>query len=95
PLTWYPPLLEYWGGKLVLPEPFGLRHAWAEKPWRHRFMADDALRATTPVLRVVHEAALRVLKEHGVNTDRFTSRAMSLSGAVQDAKPGAADVYNA
>ncbi|WP_420823960.1 hypothetical protein [Streptomyces roseifaciens] len=95
PLTWYPPLLEYWGGKLVLPEPFGLRHAWAEKPWRHRFMADDALRATTPVLRVVHEAALRVLKEHGVNTDRFNSRAMSLSGAVQDAKPGAADVYNA
>ncbi|MGK5730502.1 hypothetical protein [Streptomyces sp. URMC 124] len=95
PLTWYPPLLEYWGGKLVLPEPFGLRHAWADKPWRHRFMADDALRATTPVLRVVHEAALRVLKEHGVNTDRFNSRAMSLSGAVQDAKPGAADVYNA
>ncbi|QLE71237.1 hypothetical protein FGW37_06150 [Streptomyces rectiverticillatus] len=95
PLTWYPPLLEYWGGKLVLPEPFGLRHAWADKPWRHRFMADDALRATTPVLRVVHEAALRVLKEHGVNTERFNSRAMSLSGAVQDAKPGAADVYNA
>ncbi|MEV4507192.1 hypothetical protein [Streptomyces klenkii] len=95
PLTWYPPLLEYWGGKLVLPEPFGLRHAWAGKPWRHRFMADDALRATTPVLRVVHEAALRVLKEHGVNTERFTSRAMSLSGAVQDAKPSAADVYNA
>ncbi|MFI1800675.1 hypothetical protein ACH427_25410 [Streptomyces sp. NPDC020379] len=95
PLTWYPPLLEFWGGKLVLPEPFGLRHAWADKPWRHRFMADDALRATTPVLRVVHEAALRVLAENGVNTERFAGRAMNLSGAVQDPQPRAADVYNA
>ena len=42
PLTWFPPLLDYLGGKLSLPEPFGLRHAWADKPWRHRFMADDA-----------------------------------------------------
>src|SRR5258708_15116030 len=40
---------------LTLPEPFGLRHAWADKPWRHRFMADDALRAATPVLRVRSE----------------------------------------
>ncbi|MGW2366473.1 hypothetical protein ACWCZ5_12920 [Streptomyces sp. NPDC001667] len=95
PLTWYPPLLEFWGGKLVLPEPFGLRHAWADKPWRHRFMADDALRATTPVLRVVHEAALRVLAENGVNTERFAGRAMNLSGAIQDPQPRAADVYNA
>ncbi|MFI9722327.1 hypothetical protein ACIHFE_22110 [Streptomyces sp. NPDC052396] len=95
PLTWYPPLLEYWGGKLVLPEPFGLRHAWADKPWRHRFMADDALRAATPVLRVVHQAALRVLAEHGVNTERFGNRATFLSGAVQDPTPRQADVYNA
>ncbi|MBT2385589.1 hypothetical protein [Streptomyces sp. ISL-11] len=95
PLTWYPPLLEYWGGKLVLPEPFGLRHAWADKPWRHRFMADDALRATTPVLRVVHQAALRVLAENGVDTERFAGRAMNLSGAVQDPQPRQADVYNA
>ncbi|MFF4157881.1 hypothetical protein [Streptomyces sp. NPDC001678] len=95
PLTWYPPLLEYWGGKLVLPEPFGLRHAWADKPWRHRFMADDALRAATPVLRVVHEATLRVLAENGVNTERFASRAGNLSGAIQDPTPRQADVYNA
>ncbi|GAA0464805.1 hypothetical protein ABZ951_29645 [Streptomyces sp. NPDC046215] len=95
PLTWYPPLLEYWGGKLVLPEPFGLRHAWADKPWRHRFMADDALRATTPVLRVVHQAALRVLAENGVDTERFGNRAMFLSGAVQDPAPRQADIYNA
>ncbi|GHF39442.1 hypothetical protein GCM10010218_20900 [Streptomyces mashuensis] len=95
PLTWYPPLLEYWGGKLVLPEPFGLRHAWADKPWRHRFMADDALRAATPVLRVVHEATLKVLKDHGVDTERFESRAGNLSGAIQDPTPRQADVYNA
>ncbi|MEU4213307.1 hypothetical protein AB0F13_25565 [Streptomyces sp. NPDC026206] len=95
PLTWYPPLLEYWGGKLVLPEPFGLRHAWADKPWRHRFMADDALRAATPVLRVVHEATLRVLADHGVDTERFASRANNLSGAVQDPAPRQADVYPA
>lgn len=95
PLTWYPPLLEHWGGKLVLPEPFGLRHAWADKPWRHRFMADDAMRAATPVLRVVHEAALGVLADHGVSTERFGNRATFLSGAVQDPTPRQADVYNA
>ncbi|WP_405655163.1 hypothetical protein [Streptomyces sp. RK9] len=93
PFTWYPPMLDYLGGKLVLPEPFGLRHAWADKPWRHRFMADDALRAATPVLRVVHSAAIKVLEENGVNTDRFSGRATFLSGAVQDPMPRNADVY--
>ncbi|WP_326696539.1 hypothetical protein OG909_03865 [Streptomyces sp. NBC_01754] len=95
PLTWYPPLLEYLGGKIVLPEPFGLRHAWAAKPWGHRFMADDAMRTAAPVLRAVHSAAVRVLKEHGVDTERFTSRSMALSGAVQEAAPKKADVYDA
>ncbi|AEN08860.1 MULTISPECIES: membrane protein [unclassified Streptomyces] len=95
PLTWYPPLLDYLGGKIALPEPFGLRHAWAAKPWGHRFMADDAMRTATPVLRVVHSAAMQVLKEHGVDTERFTSRSMALSGAVQDAAPKKADVYDA
>ncbi|MFD6532383.1 hypothetical protein [Streptomyces sp. NPDC060184] len=95
PLTWYPPLLDYLGGKISLPEPFGMRHAWASQPWNHRFMADDALRAATPVLRVVHSAALRVLKENGVDTERFSSRSMSLSGAVQDAAPKKADSYDA
>ncbi|MEU5437049.1 hypothetical protein AB0G73_27200 [Streptomyces sp. NPDC020719] len=95
PLTWYPPLLDYLGGKLVLPEPFGLRHAWADKPWRHRFMADDAMRAATPVLRVVHAAAMKVLEENGVDTERFTNRAMMLSGAVQDPAPRKADWYDA
>ncbi|MFF2654811.1 hypothetical protein [Streptomyces sp. NPDC058045] len=95
PLTWYPPLLDHLGGKLVLPEPFGLRHAWAAKPWRHRFMADDAMRAATPVLRVVHAAAIRVLAENGVNTDQFGNRSNVLSGLVQQPQPSKADVYDA
>ncbi|MEU5978002.1 hypothetical protein [Streptomyces sp. NPDC047315] len=95
PFTWYPPLLDFLGGKLVLPEPFGLRHAWAEQPWRHRFMADDAMRAAAPVLRVAHAAALKVLEENGVDTDRFSSRSMAVSGAVQDAAPKKADLYDA
>ncbi|MET8681330.1 hypothetical protein ABZW18_28060 [Streptomyces sp. NPDC004647] len=95
PLTWFPPVLDFFGGKLALPEPFGLRHAWADAPWRHRFMADDALRAATPVLRVVHSAAIRVLKENGVDTESFGTRSGFLSGAVQGAEPRQADVYNA
>ncbi|MGA5345227.1 hypothetical protein ACPCSQ_05960 [Streptomyces griseoincarnatus] len=95
PLTTYPPLLYWLGGKLTLPEPFGLRHAWADKPWRHRFMADDALRAATPVLRVVHSAAIKVLEENGVDTTKFGSRSSSLSTAVQDATPSKADLYDA
>ncbi|HWU11613.1 MAG TPA: hypothetical protein VN520_35565 [Streptomyces sp.] len=95
PFTWYPPLLDYLGGKIVLPEPFGLRHAWAAKPWGHRFMADDAMRTATPVLRVVHSATMRVLKEHGVDTERFDNRSMVLSGLVQDPAPKKADVYDA
>ncbi|WP_205022051.1 hypothetical protein [Streptomyces sp. HB132] len=95
PFTWYPPLLDYLGGKIVLPEPFGLRHAWAAKPWGHRFMADDAMRTATPVLRVVHSATMRVLKEHGADIERFDNRSMILSGLVQDPAPRKADVYDA
>ncbi|MFI1765702.1 hypothetical protein ACH41H_27065 [Streptomyces sp. NPDC020800] len=95
PLTWYPPLLNWLGGSLALPEPFGLRHAWADQPWRHRFMADDALRAATPVLRVVHSAALRVLRENGVDTEKFGNRSSVLSGLVQDPTPRKADLYDA
>jgi hypothetical protein len=95
PFTWVPPLLDFLGGRLKLPEPFGLRHVWADKPWRHRFMADDALRAATPVLRVVHAAAMRVLKENGVDTQRFDTRSLFLSSQVQGAEPMRADVYDA
>ncbi|MGW5371536.1 hypothetical protein ACWER6_05525 [Streptomyces sp. NPDC004009] len=95
PLTWYPPALKWLGGSLALPEPFGLRHAWADQPWRHRFMADDALRAATPVLRVVHSAAIRVLRENGVDTEKFGNRSSVLSGLVQDPTPRKADLYDA
>lgn len=94
-ISWYPPLLKWLGGGIGLPEPFGLRHAWADQPWRHRFMADDALRAATPVLRVVHSAALKVLKEHDVDIEKFSSRSSVLSGAVQDVSPRKADTYDA
>ncbi|MEV8536088.1 hypothetical protein [Streptomyces sp. NPDC051211] len=95
PLTWYPPVLDWLGGKLILPEPFGARHVWAGSMWRHRFMADDAMRAATPVLRVVHAAAMRVLEENGCDIDRFSNRSMILSGMVQEAAPRKADVYDA
>ncbi|CAM5494272.1 hypothetical protein [Streptomyces fumanus] len=95
PLTVYPPLLNWLGGTIALPEPFGLRHAWADQPWRHRFMADDALRAATPVLRVVHQAAIKVLAENGVDTEKFGARSAFLSGAVQDPSPRKADLYDA
>ncbi|MBW8796955.1 MAG: hypothetical protein JF597_26165 [Streptomyces sp.] len=94
-ISWYPPLLKWLGGSIGLPEPFGLRHAWADQPWKHRFMADDALRAATPVLRAVHRAAFTVLKDHDVNMDKFNARAGALSGAVQEASPKKADTYDA
>ncbi|MFJ4004667.1 hypothetical protein ACIPWL_14605 [Streptomyces sp. NPDC090023] len=95
PLTWFQPTLNWLGGSIGLPEPFGLRHAWADQPWRHRFMADDALRAATPVLRVVHAAAIKVLKENGVDTEKFGARSAFLSGLVQDPAPRKADLYDA
>ncbi|WP_051951772.1 M48 family metalloprotease [Actinacidiphila yeochonensis] len=95
PLTWFPPVLDHLGGKLTLPEPFGLRHIWVDKPWQHRFMADDALRAATPVLRAVHAAAIQVMEENGVDVTQFAGRSSTLSGQVQDPSPRKADVYDA
>ena len=95
PLTWFPSVLDHLGGKLTLPEPFGLRHVWVDKPWQHRFMADDALRAATPVLRAVHAAAIQVMEENGVDVSRFTDRSSVLSGQVQAAEPRKADAYDA
>jgi hypothetical protein len=85
PFTWYPPLLDHFGGKLVLPEPFGLRHAWANPPWGNPFMADDARRMVMPVLRAVHAAAVHVMQENDVLTDKFVDRSLTLSGIVQSA----------
>lgn len=95
PLTWFPPILDHLGGSLKLPEPFGLRHTWADKPWKHRFMADDALRAATPVLRAVHAAAIQVMADNGVDTSHFTNRSGVLSGLVQGVEPKRADAYDA
>ncbi|MFC4032106.1 hypothetical protein ACFO3J_11485 [Streptomyces polygonati] len=95
PLTRFPGILNYLGGSLKLPEPFGLRHTWADKPWQHRFMADDALRAATPVLRAVHGAAIHVMQENGVDTSQFTNRSMVLGGMVQGVEPRKADAYDA
>ncbi|MGW1249036.1 hypothetical protein [Streptomyces sp. NPDC002535] len=95
PLTWYPPVLEFLGGKMVLPEPFGLRHVWAGPLWKNRFMADDAIRMATPVLRAVHSATLKFLDEHNVDTERFTNRSLVLSGGIQEPGPKKADVYDA
>ncbi|WP_052850791.1 hypothetical protein [Streptomyces avicenniae] len=94
PLTWFPAQLDKWGGTISLPEPFGLRHTWAEKPWRHRFMVDDVLRTATPVLRVAHAAAIKVLAENGVEVAPFDSRSQALSGQVEAAEPRQADEYN-
>ncbi|MET9349848.1 hypothetical protein [Streptomyces termitum] len=95
PLTWYPPVLEFLGGKMSLPEPFGLRHVWAGPLWRNRFMADDAIRMATPVVRAVHTAAIRFLDEHNVDTERFTNRSLAIGGGVQEPGPKKADVYDA
>jgi hypothetical protein len=95
PLTWFPKLLDAWGGKLALPEPFGLRHTWATKDhWDRRFQADDALRSVTPILRVAHAAAFKVLEENGVDISSFEARSQALSGQVQAPSPGKADEYN-
>lgn len=93
PLTRFPQILDHLGGKITLPEPFGLRHSWASTPWTHRFMADDALRAATPVLRAVHSAAISVMAENGVDVSKFDNRSGILSNTVQDAAPDDVDVY--
>jgi hypothetical protein len=92
PLTWYPPLLEHWGGKISLPEPFGLRHMWAQDFWKNRFMADDAIRAVTPILHVVQTTVERVLRDHDVDTQNFPLGGL-LSDFVRNVEPWSADKY--
>ncbi|TDC74749.1 DUF308 domain-containing protein [Streptomyces hainanensis] len=94
PLTWFPARLDKLGGTIAFPEPFGLRHVWATTPWKHRFMVDDVLRTATPVLRVAHAAAFKVLAENGVDISAFDSRSQALGGQVQSASPSKADEYN-
>jgi hypothetical protein len=47
------------------------------------------------VLRVVHSAAMRVLEENGVDTEKFGTRSAFLSTQVQDPLPKKADLYDA
>ncbi|QMU76389.1 hypothetical protein GXW83_12210 [Streptacidiphilus sp. PB12-B1b] len=91
PFTWNQSMLNWVGGSFKLPEPFGLRSAWADRPWTNRFMADDALRVATPVLRAVHAATLEVLIDHDVDVDRFKNRSMLLGAEVQGARPSKVD----
>ena len=95
PFTWNQSMLNWVGGSFKLPEPFGLRSAWADRPWSHRFMADDALRVATPVLRAVHAATMEVLADHDVDTDRFRNRSLILGAEVQGTRPSKADEYDA
>ncbi|WP_051944289.1 hypothetical protein [Streptacidiphilus rugosus] len=95
PFTWNQGLLNWLGGSLKLPEPFGLRPAWATRPWTHRFMADDAIRVATPVLRAVHDATMDMLADHDVDLERFLARSQFLSTEVQTVRPFKADVYEA
>jgi hypothetical protein len=92
---WGETILDYLGGPLKLPEPFGLRHSWAVRPWNDRFMADDALRVATPVLRAVHQATMEFLKDHDIEVERFTNRTDMLGTEVQSTKAIKADVYDA
>lgn len=94
-LFWLPGLRDWLGGTLKLPEPFGFRSSWAGPLWTHRFMADDALRVATPVLRAIHAAVLEFLAGQDVDLSRFDSRSLALSNEVQGVKPTRADVYEA
>jgi len=95
PFTWNQSLLNWLGGTWKVPEPFGLRSAWASPPWTHRFMADDALRVATPVLRAVHAATMEVMADHDVSTERFQNRSMMLGSEIQGTRPTKADEYDA
>ncbi|WP_042404578.1 hypothetical protein [Streptacidiphilus carbonis] len=92
---WGETMLDYLGGTLKLPEPFGLRSAWTSRPWADRFMADDALRVATPVLRTVHKATMEFLEDHDVEVDRFKTRSSLLGAEIQGMRASKADVYDA
>ncbi|WP_370072693.1 hypothetical protein [Streptacidiphilus sp. MAP5-3] len=95
PFTWNQGLLNWLGGSVKLPEPFGIRSAWAARPWSNRFMADDAINIAVPVLRAVHEATLDVLRDHDIDVERFQNRSQMLGSEAQGIRPFKADVYDA
>ncbi|MCX4745157.1 hypothetical protein OG455_06385 [Kitasatospora sp. NBC_01287] len=90
-----PGLLAWLGGTMKLPEPFGLRTAWATAPWSSRFMADDSMRIATPVVSAVQAATIEFLADHDISTDRFTNRSLILKSEMQGVRPFKSDVYDA
>ncbi|WP_035795870.1 hypothetical protein [Kitasatospora mediocidica] len=90
-----PALLNWLGGTLPLPEPFGLRTAWATAPWNSRFMTDDSTRIATPVMSAVLAATIEFLRDHDIDTDRFSNRSMILKSELQSVRPFKADAYDA
>ncbi|MCC9305660.1 hypothetical protein LN042_00805 [Kitasatospora sp. RB6PN24] len=95
PFLWSPGLLDWLGGTMKLPEPFGLRTAWVGRTWDNRFMADDSMRIASPVVSAVQSATLEFLADHDVNIDRFTNRGLILKAEMQGARPFDADEYGA
>ncbi|MFE9425414.1 hypothetical protein ACFYNO_20855 [Kitasatospora sp. NPDC006697] len=95
PFLWSPGLLAWLGGTMKLPEPFGLRHAWASAPWGNRFMADDSIRIASPVVSAVLAATIDFLADHDVNVERFTGRSLGMRGELQGARPSKSDQYDA
>lgn len=96
PLMWTPVVRDWLGGRLKLPEPFGLRSAWVDRMWTHRFMADDAIRAATPIVRLIRTVIDEFLAEHDVDVERFAKAHSLLPGAeAEGVRPWQADVYEA
>ncbi|PYC76338.1 hypothetical protein C7C46_22970 [Streptomyces tateyamensis] len=90
-----PGLLNWLGGTMKLPEPFGLRTAWATAPWNSRFMSDDSIRIATPVVSAVLAATIEFLADHDVNTERFANRGLILKSEMQGVRPFKSDQYDA
>jgi len=95
PFTWNQSMLNWLGGTFKLPEPFGLRSAWAGPPWGNRNMTDDATQSALAVLRAVHSAAVEVLVDHDVDVERFKNRASLLGMEVQGTRPSKPDDFDA
>ncbi|MGA5699452.1 hypothetical protein [Peterkaempfera bronchialis] len=95
PLMWAPVVRDWLGGGLSLPEPFGFRSAWVDRMWTHRFMADDVIRAATPIVRLVRTVIDEFLAEHDVDVDHFsTARTLSPGADAEGVRPGKADLYD-
>ncbi|NYI05036.1 hypothetical protein [Allostreptomyces psammosilenae] len=90
-LFWAPHIRDWLGGRLPLPEPFGLRHAWATSPAGNRFMADDVERSVAPVVRAVLEGVVQVLRSHNVDVTPFVDRLGVVNGTMQSITPGTPD----